>query len=268
MQSVSSTPPPWLLAQRWERLLFAHWCVDPAELRRLLPPRVEPDVRGGSAWLAIVAFVMVGTRSCGPPWWPVLAPIPELNVRTYVRVDDVPAVWFLSLDASSSFFATLGRALYGMPYHVSAMQATEIGGCVRYASTRPGAEFEARYAPAGPAARAAPGSLEHFLVERYRLFSERRGRLVTAVVAHEPWPLQAAEARIAVNRMAPRGLEFAGEPIVHFCRSVSAVISAPRVVGSVVGDDARPAYVRHPRRPRPRHLVRSRGRARVPADAA
>jgi uncharacterized protein len=268
MQSVPSTPPPWLVAQRWERLLFAHWRVDPAELRRLLPPRVEPDMRDGCAWLAIVAFVMVGTRSCGPPWWPVLAPIPELNVRTYVRVDDVPAVWFLSLDASSSFFATIGRALYGMPYHVGEMRASEIGGYVHYWSARPGAAFEAMYAPAGPAARAEPGSLEHFLVERYRLFSERRGRLVTAVVAHEPWPLQAADARIAVNRMAPPGLEFAGEPIVHFCRSVSAVISAPSAVGSVLGDDARPARLRHTRRPRPRHLVRPAGRARVPADAA
>lgn len=268
MKSVPSTPPPWLVAQRWERLLFAHWPVDPAELRPLLPRRVEPDVRDGSAWLAIVAFVMVGTRSCGPPWWPVLAPIPELNVRTYVRVDDVPAVWFLSLDASSPFFATIGRALYGMPYHVAEMQATEVDGCVDYRSARFGAAFEARYAPAGPAARAERGSLEHFLVERYRLFSKRRGRLVTAVVAHEPWPLQAAEAGIAVNRMAPPGLEFRGEPIVHFCHSVSAVISAPSPVGSVLDLDARPAGLRHTRRPRARHLVRPARRARVPADAA
>lgn len=268
MQSVPGTPPPWLVAQRWERLLFAHWPVDPAELKRLLPSRVEPDVRDGSGWVAIVAFVMVGTRSCGPPWWPVLAPIPELNVRTYVRVDGVPAVWFLSLDASSPFFATIGRALYGMPYHISEMRAAEIGCSVHYESARPGAAFEARYAPAGPVGRAEPGSLEHFLVERYRLFSVRRGRLITAVVAHEPWPLQAAEARIAVNTMAPSGLKFAGEPIVHFCRSVSAVISAPSAIGSVVGDDARPTRLRHTRRPRPRPLVRPAGRTRVPADAA
>jgi uncharacterized protein YqjF (DUF2071 family) len=268
MQSVPSTPPPWLVAQRWDRLLFLHWPVDPAELKPLLPPRVEPDVRDGRAWLAIVAFVMVGTRSCGPPWWPVLAPIPELNVRTYVRVDDVPAVWFLSLDASSPFFATIGRALYGMPYHVAEMGATENDGRVEYRSARPGAAFEALYAPAGPAARAEPGSLEHFLVERYRLFSMRRGRLITAVVAHEPWPLQPAEARIAVNTMAPPGLEFREEPIVHFCRSVSAVISAPSAVGSVLVDDARPARLRHTRRARPRLLVRPARRARVPADAA
>jgi uncharacterized protein YqjF (DUF2071 family) len=261
-------PPAWLVAQRWERLLFAHWPIDPSDLRRLLPRGVEPDVREGDAWLAIVAFVMVGTRSCGPPWWPVLAPIPELNVRTYVRVDDVPAVWFLSLDASSPFFATIGRALYGMPYHVAEMETAEIGGCVDYRSTRAGAAFEATYAAAGPAARAEPATLEHFLVERYRLFSVRRGRLITAVVAHEPWPLQPAEVRISVNRMAPEGIELRGEPIVHFCRSVSAVISAPSAVGSVLVDDARPLRLRDDRRPRARHRVQPAGRARVPVDAA
>src|SRR5215210_3995803 len=130
------TPPAWLVAQRWEQLLFAHWPVEPRELRHVLQRGVEPDVRDGTGWVAIVAFVMVGTRASGPPWWPVLRPIPELNVRTYVRVHDLPAVWFLSLDASSRFFATLGRGLYGMRYHVARMQATERAGRVRYASAR------------------------------------------------------------------------------------------------------------------------------------
>jgi uncharacterized protein len=261
-------PPAWLVAQRWERLLFAHWPVDPGELRALLPPRVEPDVREGNAWVAIVAFVMAGTRASGPPWWPVLAPIPELNVRTYVRVDDVPAVWFLSLDASSAFFATIGRVLYGMPYRVAEMRATEIGGRVDYRSARPDAAFEASYAPAGPAARAEPGSLEHFLVERYRLFSVRCGRLITAVVAHEPWPLQAADARIDVNEMAPAGLELRGEPIVHFSRSVSAVISAPSPAATVVANDASLRRLRRPRHVGTGRVVRPARRARVPADAA
>jgi uncharacterized protein YqjF (DUF2071 family) len=262
------TPPPWLIAQRWERLLFAHWRVDPARLRAVLPRGVEPDVREETCWLAVVAFVMVGTRSCGPPWWPVLAPIPELNVRTYVRVHGVPAVWFLSLDASSTFFATFGRMLYGMRYHVADMQVADDGGSVRFRSARRGGAFTATYAPAGPVARAEPGSLEHFLVERYRLFAERRGRLITAEVAHEPWPLQPATARIEVNEMAPPGLELSGEPLLHFCRSVTAVISAPLPATSVPAHDASSPLLRHAGHPRARRLIRTARRARVPADAA
>ena len=222
--------PPWLLAQTWSRLLFAHWAVEPADLEAHLPSGVEPDVREGRAWVAIVAFRMLGSRPLLPPRRPVLPPIPELNVRTYVRVDGVPGVWFLSLDASSPFFVRAGRAMYGLPYRLARMTTITSGSRVHYLSTRRTACFAASYEPCGPARPAEPGSLEQFLVERYRLFSERRGRLVPAVVAHEPWPLQPAAARIEVNRMAPRGLELRGEPLLHFAESVDARISVPEPV--------------------------------------
>jgi uncharacterized protein YqjF (DUF2071 family) len=217
---------PWLLAQRWEHLLFAHWRADPDAVRRLLPRGVEPDVRAGEAWVAIVAFVMAATRPSAVSQL-CLPPIPELNVRTYVRLDDVPGVWFLSLDASSPVFVTIGTALYGLRYHRARMTALADGERVHYLSTRGGASFAASYRPTGPPSTAGPGSLEHFLVERYRLFAQRRGRLVTAEVAHAPWRLQPADAHIELNRMAPPGLGLDDEPLLHFSRSVDARISAP-----------------------------------------
>jgi uncharacterized protein YqjF (DUF2071 family) len=225
---VPAGRPPWFLAQTWSRLLFAHWPVDAADLARRLPRGVEPDVHEGHAWLAIVAFKMLRSRPWLPPRRPVLPPIPELNVRTYVCVDGVPGVWFLSLDASSPFFVSAGRALYGLPYRLARMTTLTDGERVHYLSTRRDACFAASYEPAGPAECAEPGSLEHFLVERYRLFSLRRGRLVTAVVGHEPWPLRPATARIEVNQMALPGLPFSGAPLLHYCDSVDARISMPQ----------------------------------------
>ena len=222
----------WLVSQRWENLLFAHWPVDPERIRRLLPAGVEPDVRDGQAWIALVPFVMVGTRLPEAPTWAALKPIAELNVRTYVRVGGVPAVWFLSLDASSRLFAGIGQRLFGLRYHVARMTTETVEGRVHYLSARPGAGFAASYEPCGPPARASEGSLEHFLVERYRLFSERRGRLLTACVVHEPWPLQPAAARIVLNRMAPPGIDLGGEPLLHFVRTVDALISAPAAVSA------------------------------------
>jgi uncharacterized protein YqjF (DUF2071 family) len=224
--------PKWLLSQRWENLLFAHWPVEPRAVKRLLPPEVEPEVRAGAAWLAIVAFVMVGTRLYGAAPRFALAPIPELNVRAYVRVGGVPAVWFLSLDATSPFFAAMGKALYGLRYRVSRILAVQDGDAIHYLSTHADAAFAAAYAPAGPPSRAEPGTLEHFLVERYRLFAERRGRLITAEVTHAPWPLQPVDARIALNRMAPPSLALGSGPLLHFVRSVDALISAPVPVAS------------------------------------
>jgi uncharacterized protein YqjF (DUF2071 family) len=229
---VGTPKPPWLVSQRWEQLLFAHWQVGPDELRPLLPRAVEPDVRGDAAWVAIVAFVMAGTRMPAAPGWACLAPIPELNVRTYVRVGGTPGVWFLSLDASSPLFAAIGRSLYGLRYHVARMAIAVEDDAVHYLSSRTDAAFAATYRPCGPPEQARRGSLERFLVERYRLFSERNGRLVTATVTHEPWPLQPAEARIELNRMAPAGIVLRGAPLVHFARAVDARISTPVVLAS------------------------------------
>ena len=154
---------PWLLTQRWEQMLFAHWRTDAEALRCLLPPRVEPDIRDGTAWIGLVAFVMRGTRGLG---FGPLPDIPELNMRTYVRVDGEPGVWFLTLDASSRFFAGVGKALYGLRYHVSKMAVATDAGRVHYLSCRRNARFAASYAPNGDVYLAARGSLESFLFER------------------------------------------------------------------------------------------------------
>jgi uncharacterized protein YqjF (DUF2071 family) len=140
---------PWLLAQTWSELLFAHWPVDPVELDRCLPPGVEPDVYEDRAWLAIVAFRMLDTRPAIGPSRLTLPPIPELNVRTYVRVGGVPGVWFLSLDASSPFFVSAGRALYGLPYRLARMATVVERRRVHYLSSRRDACFAASYEPCG-----------------------------------------------------------------------------------------------------------------------
>lgn len=44
------------------------------------------------------------------------------------------------------------------------------------------------------AGSAVPGSLEHFLIERYILYSQKRGRLLEGRVHHSPYPLR--EARL------------------------------------------------------------------------
>ena len=229
-QMLHARQPPWLLSQQWSDLLFAHWPVDPERLARTLPAGVEPDVLDDQAWIAIVAFRMLGSRPAVGPPGPTLPPIPELNVRTYVRVGGVPGVWFISLDASSPFFAAAGRALYGLPYRVARMTTISEGRRTHYMSSRRDACFAAMYEPCGEVRPAEAGSLEHFLVERYRLFSMRRGQLVTAVVTHEPWPLQPAVARLHVNRMEPRGLERRGRLLLHFVGAVDARISVPKAV--------------------------------------
>jgi uncharacterized protein YqjF (DUF2071 family) len=223
----------WLLSQRWDDLLFAHWPVRPQALRRLLPAGVEPDVRDGSAWVGIVAFRMTDTRAAG--LWPPrgLGSIPELNLRTYVTVNGAPGVWFLTLDTSSPLFVSIGRALYGLAYRRAQMLVVRDGTRIHYASRYGHCSFVASYEPLGGASAAEPESFEEWLFERYRLFARRGRELITAEVRHAPWLLQDADATIGLNTLAPQGLRTATAPLLHFSRGVDALISAPCRVAEV-----------------------------------
>jgi uncharacterized protein len=71
-----------------------------------------------------------------------------------------------------------------------------------------------------------PGTLEHFLTERYCLYAQGRAGLTRVDVHHAPWQLQEAEATIGVNSMAmPFGVRLDARPtLLHFARRVDVVI--------------------------------------------
>lgn len=221
---------PWLLAMQWHDLLFAHWPVRPERLRLYLPPPLELETFDGWAWVAVVPFRMANTRLRLTPALPLVGAFPELNVRTYVTTGGKAGVWFFSLDAASPPAVEAARLTYHLPYIHAAMRCLPEGEEVRYTSrrhprNRRPAALQARYRPTGPAYRAAPGSLEHWLTERYCLYAaNRRGRVWRGEIDHAPWPLQPAEAEIAVNTMtAPLGLSLEGPPLLHFARRLDVV---------------------------------------------
>jgi uncharacterized protein YqjF (DUF2071 family) len=130
-----------------------------------------------------------------------------LNVRTYVTAGGRPGVWFFSLDAASRLAVRIARATFHLPYFDAAMACTERGGEIHYSSRRTHrdggtARLEVRYRATGEPFASRPGSLEHWLTERYRLFAaDRRGRLWRGEIEHAPWPLQPAEAEFATLDM-------------------------------------------------------------------
>lgn len=118
------------------------------------------------------------------------------------------------------------RLTYRLPYFRAAMAVERDATTVRSRSERPGASWAATYAPTGPPEPAAPGTLDHFLTERYSLYTTGFGTLLRADIQHPPWPLQAATARITRNTMAPLELP-AHEPLLHFARRQDVLIWAP-----------------------------------------
>jgi uncharacterized protein YqjF (DUF2071 family) len=196
-------------------------------VRRLVPAELPLDVIDGDAWIGVTPFEVRGLRLRALPPVPGVSRFPELNVRTYVTLDDKPGICFFRLYAGSRLAVAGARATYRLPYVHARMGVAADAGRTAYRCETRAAAFAGRYGPVGPVAPAGPGTLEHRLTERYSLYTVDRGRVLRADIEHAPWPLQAAEAAIENNTMgAPLGIELAGEPLLHFAARQDVVVSA------------------------------------------
>jgi len=224
------------MAQTWHDLLFAHWPIDSAVLRRLVPQALTLDTFEGKCWIAVTPFHMSGIHFRGLPPLPGISRFPELNVRTYVTLDAKPGVYFFSLDAANAAAVWGAKTFYHLPYFVSEMSVETREQWVRYLCRRKGAsaEFHGRYRPVGGVQIRQEGTLEAWLTERYCLYSMVRGHMYRAEIHHQQWPLQNAEAEIEINTMAASaGIALLGRPsLLHFSRKLEVLVWPPHRVRS------------------------------------
>ncbi len=193
--------------QIWSSLLFVHWRLPADAVAPLLPPQITLDTWQGDAWVGLVLFHMSGV--C--PWWspplPGISSFHETNVRTYVhhRGRD-PGVWFFSLEAANRLAVCVGRWRWNLNYQRAKMRIERGQRRIEYSSRRigpdhPGATTEVAAeilgpldnpstGPNQPGSLAEPGTLEHFLAERYLLYvRSKRGEILRGQVHHSPYPL-------------------------------------------------------------------------------
>jgi len=181
--------------QRWRDLLFLHWPLPVEALRPLIPSELTVDTFEGAAYVGLVPFWMVGVR---PSWAPERSAFRflETNVRTYVHRDGRdPGVHFFSLEAASRGAVMVARAQFGLPYFWASMRMWQDSRRIAYRSRRVLGGHPRTYAlfePGEALGASRPGTLEHFLIERYLLYVRRRGRLWRGQVYHTPYPVQRA----------------------------------------------------------------------------
>ena len=219
---------PWTMRQTWHDLLFMHWPISASLIRPIVPPELELDTFDSEAWIAVVPFWMSGIRPRGFPAIPGLSRFPELNVRTYVRVHDKPGVHFFSLDAASSIAVWAARRFFKLPYFHAHMQTEDRAGEIVYSSQRldDAARFEGRFHPIAEVHCSGKNTLEHFLTERYCLYTVAEGRVYRGDVHHQPWPLQVATAELTINTMAAAAqIELPDTPpLLHFAKRLDVLI--------------------------------------------
>ncbi len=223
---------PWVIEQCWQDVLFAHWPMTIESVRASVPATLELDTFSDRAWVSAVAFRIDPFR---PRGLPLELSFPELNLRTYVRRDGQPGIYFFSLDAASRTAVLGGRILFRLHYYESAM-ALVADSHFDFTSRRlvaPRANFHARYRSTGDLLSVHRASLEEWLVERYCLYAARAGGATFRVeVHHLPWLLQSAEAELNADE-----LFFAAQlpapdspPLLHFSARQDALTWAPAPV--------------------------------------
>jgi uncharacterized protein len=220
--------------QRWRELLFLHWSFPVEQLRRVVPEPLAIDAWDGRAWVGLVPFLMKDTRTS---WMPRRLGLDfhETNLRTYVDHDGVPGVYFFSLEASSWLAVRAARIGFGLPYFHAEMDSTREGDRFSYRSTRrgaPNASLRAQWELGAMLGPSAPDTFEHFLLERYVLFSfSRSKKLMRAQVHHRPYPAQRASVTsLEQGLVAAAGLDLARSTppeAIHYAEGVDVEVFGP-----------------------------------------
>jgi len=221
-------PPngPWALSQSLEDGLLLNYAIDPAALRPLVPEPLSIDVYGGAAWLTLMPFYVTRLRSNGTPPLPLLSKFGATMVRTCVTHAGKPGLFVFSVDSGSLGAVWTARLFFRVPYWHAKVRLRGFT-VTRHTSRKPesldvrveverlhgpkagkhAARFSAVYAATSEPATPRPGTLEHFLTERYCAYTQSKQKLYRVENHHLPFMLQRARADVQVNTLCePLGL--------------------------------------------------------------
>lgn len=170
----------WLMAQRWSDVAFLHYSVPADELQKKVP--FPLDLYEGNAVVSIVPFVMSRIR------FPFLFPVPglstllELNLRTYVKANGVPAVYFFTLDSNHLPGVLIARWFFALPYRWIKLT---FNGSPFYDFRSPELRLLGKVG-----AKKTSSDFDRWSTERYSLFTKRGTTELRGIVEHAPWELR------------------------------------------------------------------------------
>jgi len=111
----------WAYYQEWNHALFLHWKVPFDLLRNIVPKKLKLDSFNGEVYISLVAFTMQKIRPRFLPSLAAISDFAEINLRTYIDIDQKKGVYFLNIEAQKSLSAFIARKLSGLPYEKASM---------------------------------------------------------------------------------------------------------------------------------------------------
>lgn len=214
-----------MLRQELGETLFLHWEVDPAVVRPLVSSALSLDLYEGLAFVAMIFRRTTSVRPYGTDA-AAFASYYEVHLRTYVQHNGAAGLWYFSMDSGNDVVGRVGRAWMKLPF----FHAKSEGCCAskarrgwarseRLAEQGRGAMADVSYELGASVGAFVDATLEGFLHNRVRVYSEHEGALYLTRLRHEPYTFCEVKVRsleetlsLAAHLSLP-----SSKPLLAFC---------------------------------------------------
>jgi len=194
--------------------------VDEQVLREFVPKQLELDSFQGTTWVSLVAFTMENIRPRILPSFEPISNFHEVNIRTYVRPNDKPGVYFLSIESSKRLSTWIARTVSELPYRYSNIQRTANNYTVD--NSEYGDNLSIDYENLRPVAKKT--NLDKWLTERYALYQDSESRINKFEIHHLEWPIEEITIKNLTCKYSRFEKLLTGQPnLAHWSNGVKVI---------------------------------------------
>tara|TARA_B100000768_G_scaffold33816_1_gene32352 strand:+ start:2838 stop:3569 length:732 start_codon:yes stop_codon:yes gene_type:complete len=173
----------WRFYQEWNNAIFLHFKVEIEELKQYVPKELEIDLFDGEPWVSVVAFTMEKIRPKYIPAFPPISNFHEINIRTYVKLNNKTGVYFLSIEGGSKLSCKIAKFISDLPYRYSNIERSN----TYYKSNNSNFNDELYFEFEIGKQIELKTKLDNWLTERYALFQDAKKYINQYEIHHLPW---------------------------------------------------------------------------------
>ena len=181
----------WKFYQEWNNAIFLHFKVNLEELIKHVPKELEIDLFQGEPWVSVVAFTMEKIRPKNIPAFSPISNFHEVNIRTYVKMNNKTGVYFLSIEGGTKLSCKIAKFISDLPYRYSTIERTS----KLYSSSNLNFKDELCFEFEIGKQIEQKSKVDNWLTERYALFQETDNYINEYEIHHLPWLINNVEVK-------------------------------------------------------------------------